>query len=148
MSNIKTISPIEAISGKLSKLDEIYFRTNTLTGDVSAVKVRHPALRKNAQASSDQLSHQAAFKGLWKQVDTLLQQPVRMIYEDLYRQHILSCHQRRPISWDCKAVEAFLQTSEVIPDGIDKSAKDIIDRLRADKKLFSNLRTFVFHCLR
>ncbi len=148
MSNIKTISPIAAISGKLSKLDNIYFRTNTMSGEVSAVKMRHPALNDNAKASPAQLNHQTAFKTLWQTVDALLQQPERMAYEDLYRYYILACHQHRPISWDCKAVETFLQTPEVIPDGIDKSARGIIDLLRKDKKIFSNLRTFVFHCLR
>ena len=52
MAKIRTISPIEAMSGKLSKLDDVYFRTNTFNGDVTAVKQRHFALQDNAKQAT------------------------------------------------------------------------------------------------
>ena len=148
MTKIRAISPIAAMSGKLSRLDDIYFRTNTINGDIVAVKQRRFPLDNYAKQASDaQKQHNAAFVGLFKTVDTLLTLPIRTIYEDLYDQHIRACRQHRAISWDNKAVIAFLNAAEVIPEGISKTPEAIITELRSLRKPLTTLRNFVFHCL-
>lgn len=149
MTKIRAISPIAAMSGKLSKRDSIYFRTNTLNGDIVAVKqLRYPLKKDYAkQASEAQKQHNAAFIGLYRKVDALLTQPARQIYEDLYYQHIRACRQRRAISWDNTAVTAFLNATNIIPEDISKTPKAIITELRSSRKPLTTLRNFVFHCL-
>ncbi len=149
MAKIRTITGVHSISGKVSKQDNVYFKTNSLNGEVIAVKQLHFPLRDNeAQASEAQKAHQAAFKAQWKKVDALLAQPVRQLYEELYYRHLLACRQRRPLRQDNSAVEAFLASPEVIPTGVDKQPQAIIEDLKTVRKPFTTLRTFVFHCLR
>ncbi|MCQ2324964.1 MAG: hypothetical protein MJZ58_02080 [Paludibacteraceae bacterium] len=81
-------------------------------------------------------------------MDTLLTLPIRSIYEDLYDQHIRACRQHRAMSWDNKAVIAFLNAAEVIPEGISKTPEAIITELCSLRKPLTTLRNFVFHCLR
>lgn len=148
MTKIKALSMINGLSGKLSRLDEVYFKTNTINGDIIAVKQCHKPLQNNiAQASEAQKAHQAAFKAQWQKVDALLEQPIRLLYEELYYRHTLACRQRRPLRQDNPAVMAFLASPEVIPVGVDKQPQAIIADLMTVKKPFTNLRTFVFHCL-
>ena len=149
MTKIRPLSIIKTMSGKLHKHDSVYFKTNTINDDVIAVKQVHFPLEDNVkQASEAQKAHQTAFKKHWNQVDTLLQQPARVLYEELYYQHRLACRQRRAIREDCLAVENFLQAQNILPQGADKTAEDIIADLKSVRKPFSSLRTFTFHCLR
>lgn len=148
MAKIRTISPIEAMSGKLSKLDDVYFRTNTFNGDVTAVKQRHFALQDNAkQATQAQKAHQEVFRETWKKVDVLLSQSERQIYEALYELHIKACRNKRPLNSESAAVAAFKNAPGVIPEGVNRSATEIIEDLKKIRKPYASLRNFVFHCI-
>ena len=61
MAKIKPLETISAMSGKVCMHSDVYFRTNTMNGQVTTGKICYPS---TADPTADQLQAQARFKAV------------------------------------------------------------------------------------
>ena len=105
MSKITPSSPFASITGKFISNERIYIRANKHTGQLDGIGMGRP--NRVEQPTEAQQQAQARFRDTWKEVDTLLDDPMqRADYERLFRQHITQARKKK--KQPCASLRTFV----------------------------------------